>query len=137
MGGLRTTDRVPPPTCPTARRAVPTSTMSRVLRLGQRRAAVAIRCRLAEANPDAYLPNLAMSLNNLSIRLLTRPPGGGANSSGRGSRNPIEIKLTVLVVPATGSIAADLPADPLIRVGLALQNLRTYALRIWNPPRLE
>src|SRR5664279_6380136 len=30
--------------------------------------AVAIRRRLAEANPAAYLPDLAMSLNNLSVQ---------------------------------------------------------------------
>ncbi|MEV0941768.1 tetratricopeptide repeat protein, partial [Micromonospora wenchangensis] len=37
--------------------------------------AVRIRRRLAETNPDAYLPNLAASLNNLGIRLseLGRP----------------------------------------------------------------
>jgi hypothetical protein len=31
--------------------------------------AVGIRRRLAEARPDAFLPDLAMSLNNLSVRL--------------------------------------------------------------------
>ena len=31
--------------------------------------AVEIRRRLAEAEPAAYLPDLAMSLNNLSLRL--------------------------------------------------------------------
>ncbi|MFC8849729.1 tetratricopeptide repeat protein, partial [Micromonospora sp. NPDC057141] len=31
--------------------------------------AVLIRRRLAEANPDAYLPDLAMSLNNLGTLL--------------------------------------------------------------------
>ena len=44
--------------------------------MGQRQAALApaqeavtIRRQLAEANPDAYLPSLAMSLNNLGVRL--------------------------------------------------------------------
>ena len=48
----------------------------RLAEVGQRQAAlqpaqeaVTIRRALAEANPDAYLPDLAMSLNNLAIRL--------------------------------------------------------------------
>ena len=50
--------------------------------------AVDLYRRLAETRPDAFLPDLAMSLNNLGTPLRSRPPGGGAGGEPRGGGHP-------------------------------------------------
>ena len=54
--------------------------------------AVTIRRELAAARPDAFRPDLAVSLNNLSVRL--GEPGAAGGGAGRESRRPS---------PSTGS----------------------------------
>ena len=49
--------------------------------------AVTIRRQLAEARPDAFLPDLAMSLNNQSSRLAEPGAAGGGAGRDRGSRH--------------------------------------------------
>jgi tetratricopeptide (TPR) repeat protein len=64
--------------------------------------AVAIRRRLVEANPAAYLPDLAMSLNNLSNRL-------GELGRREESLTPIEEAVTIRRRLAEANPAAYLP----------------------------
>ena len=49
--------------------------------------AAAIRRELAAARPDAFRPDLAMSLNNLSVRPGGPGPAGGRAGRDRGSRH--------------------------------------------------
>ena len=53
------------------------------------REAVAIRRQLAQASPAAYLPDLAMSLNNLGNRLSDAGPAGGGAGDGPRGRQPL------------------------------------------------
>ena len=50
--------------------------------------AVTIRRQLAAARPDAFRPDLATSLNNLSLRLADAGPAGGRAGRDRGGRWP-------------------------------------------------